>query len=322
MVWRWTPVITLLMLALWLCSHVSAQSVLDDALEAYHSSVHRVVSYDVRVCYVTRFLMKQIMSFDGDRPTGIAYRAFRPGESMGQQTYCSRQIWTRTGLRRFERLESPNGENAVDVRVFDGTKTSTLARGQKLLSIRPTSPQTREFVNHFESYESLYRSPTGVDFGGFMHQITLRQQKSATLIDQNGRPHVLVEVPVDPQASSLKKTGWRLLLDPDKGMMPKRIEVYGRATTKGPKKTIEITQFHQPEIGVWVPVAATIRKFANGNVYAESSFTVDVARSMWNGNVDRSLFAIEVEPGYRVMTRQRESFILRVRLPLPRIWTI
>ncbi len=283
---------------------LAAQSLLEESLVSYRSAVESVMTYDVYLTVEQQSLLKRERTFPRGKANGnarqpqLTFRPYDPGERPPNVFWYSRQISTANGRRRFERHKSHEfSEDAVELSVFDGVKTSSLSASTKSVSMRPWTPNTHPIVQGFESFECLFRSPIGLDCGGFDHLFSVRSGITAHLDEKDG--WVVVTVPHDPSAKSLRKYSWRIELDPDRAMMPRRIEVYGK-NKEHPKRITEVIRFAEPKPGLWVPASAKTTHYTNESAYAEFTFDVDLERSRWNEPMSEGLFCLNVPAGYRV----------------------
>lgn len=106
-------------------------------------------------------------------------------------------------------------------------------------------------------------------------------------------------VPLDKAGDiTIPIVGFRVGLDPRRGMMPAQIDVLCRVAGKPDGKLelhrrMKVTDWKDLGNGIWVPIKATTTVFCigkvrqeAGDIATETTIVVDPARSSWNKDVN------------------------------------
>jgi hypothetical protein len=169
-------------------------------------------------------------------------------------------------------------------------------------------------------YRETYRSAFGgVHFDDLV--VCFRQRKGYVVVGSSAGDSPLLTIEAKPVPPSkmpdvdLGAWGFKVALDPRRGMMPAVIEVL--QPVKGVLqlyRRMTVNQWKDLGNGVWVPTKATTHIFYldngtnpdfHGQVANEIVLTVDEARSSWNKSVSEGTLRNPLPAGTKVMDTER-----------------
>lgn len=262
----------------------------DDPVEAYSQACAGFSSYDVEV--TAKHTHLRVPAADpGDRRRSTPKpRKFREELEASPRvtTVRSRQVWTRSGLRRNE-IRSLSGD-VTEVHTFDGETNKRFVAKSLFGTVRgPTS----DFFASADRYASIWRE-TPSSTGYFEQPFIKMVNESESL--------VAIHLRDSPADSPLTYVLW---LDKSVGHMPRKIHILNNGVLQ---LATEVKDFQKINDNLYVPVAAVSENYGDLDIASGSKrgvvfsceLTVSQDRSKWNQEVERSLFDLNFPNGTKV----------------------
>lgn len=276
---------------------------LREAIELFDRATHAIYNYDVRLKINRRWSARSVVV--GSRKVGLdevpiyEWQEIPDGQPPLTKTHFWHQVRDEQGRRRIEDLSAPAGE-VLTTGVFDGEVTRTLSEKTRSGYLGPALPQ---FVQSDEDYIGFYAFELETPFLQMLHE-----RDGVQLLSDPSRPGSIVFDIPPQEGKSLGTLGFKIYLDAEHGLLPRRIEVR-RKEENGEVvnwRTTEVTKFAEVEPGVWAPVEVTNTSFSpggrlKGQPTQVATASVDVARSRWNSKLPDDLFVLAFPQGVSVV---------------------
>ncbi len=281
-------------------SKISVSSVLD----AFAASVDAVRSYDVFVTFHKEFLLKAEAVGGGSdnrgAPMRLAYREYKLGESKDEIRVLTRE-WLAGHKRRFQTTAhgAKGWDHWIEAGVFDGELSAQLNRKTAVSGISSRTPHERPLALFEQNYACLFRD---LPHGGSL--VELLRSRQGTRIDKGDAQ--LIEVECPQEGTTYRDFGWRISFDPQRGMLPVKMEHYMH-NMDVPYCVTSIEAFRLVAPGVWVPTKGIHVFFEqDGRKSSMATLQVDEMRSQWNTPVSDDVFVLTLPAGTKVIDEVRD----------------
>lgn len=287
-------------------SLVAEDAAFGDILNVFEAASESIESYDIDFTVVERYFVKKDPNQSGSGPPQLAARS-EAEAAANEKTMHFRQALSRAGKRLHAELEK-DSRTPIELFVSDGEIERRLRPDLAAANLRTASLKP---IPSGQDYLGFFRNGVGIVSIASL----LRDRQSDSIVDcQFEGGLVMIDAPSSDKIVTLKGTDIVVLFDPDRGMMPVRIQRYN--SRKSPERILRndviVTDFHEFASGKWAPINCMTKIYVSagriaGQLQVESRFSVDVAASRWNIDLEDEMFSLSIPRGTKVVDELSNS---------------